>query len=600
MAFAHKYEYVTNSSRLPAIAEEVAASPLISLDLETTGFSPFTSKIRLLSLNTGKNVYVIDAFKCGTLKPVTTALGDSKGIKVGQNLKFDQKFLIFHEGIELWPVFDTFRASALVHNGRKMGHNLYDLYDRELHKGPETPDLGGSDWSQWDLTQDQLDYAAEDVVFLPPLREALKPKLAALGLNKIALIEFGVLLPEGAVELNGFNLSAPDWKSLYNENFIRMKMLETLLLGALPSPTQQMTLPGLTETWNLGSTKQMLASLRKLGMDIENTAEMTLAMQVEKHPIVSKVLDFREAETQVSSFGSDFLKNIDPLTTRIHANYFAFLKSGRYACQSPNLAQIPRLKQFRKCFKAPQGYKLLLSDYSNIEMRIVAEISGDEVLIRVFVDGKDAHRFTASILTGKAESAIDKQERQQAKPVNFGFIYGMQPPKLVLYARANYGVALTEKQATDFRNKYFERFAGLSRWHRMAQRDGQRTRAAWSIGGRLRWLDDPNMFNEFYNHPVQSTGADGLKASLREVYFRLKAMNQGVAPVRTATNSTPNVMMVHHVHDEIILQVKDDEALLKGSEKALTDGMKAGMQQFLKKVPVDAEASTGDTWADKA
>lgn len=595
------YEYVTSASRLPAIAEEVAGAPVIALDLETTGFDPRRAKIRLLSINTGKGVYVIDAFKCGTLHPVLQALNDSQGIKVGQNLKFDQKFLLYHFNVELWPLFDTYRASAIMWNGRQMGHDLWDLYDRELNIRPTVQDLGGSDWSAWELTQDQLDYAAEDVIHLPKLREVMKPKLTKLGLNTIALIEFGGLLPEGAVELNGFYLNPDAWRKLANENFIRKEVLSAYLMQHLPSPSDQMALPGMTSAWNLDSTPQMLASLRKLGMKIDNTREMTLATQAAKYPVIEKVLEYRGAETQVSSFGHDFLKWVDGLSGRIHSGYWGFLNSGRFACQKPNLAQIPRAKAFRECFQAPPGYRLVICDYANIEMRIAAEVSNDAALIVIFNStglAGDAHTQTAALLTTKKLEEIIKEERQMAKPVNFGFLYGMQAEKFVLYALANYGVNLTKRQAESFRTKYFERYDGLRRWHERALRDGKRSRIAASIPGRLRWLDDEKAHNEFLNHPVQATGADGLKAGLREVYLGFKK-RYGVAPVRTILNPDPPVKMVHHVHDEQILEIKDDPAIDAEAKEILAHGMKVGMQRFLRKVPVEAESGSGNSWAAK-
>jgi hypothetical protein len=177
--------------------------------------------------------------------------------------------------------------------------------------------------------------------------------------------------------------------------------------------------------------------------------------------------------------------------------------------------------------------------------------------------------------------------------------YGMMPPKLVLYALSGYGVKMSLKQATDYRNKYFERFAGLARWHGRAQRDGQRQKASWSLAGRLRYLDTGDFYNEFYNNPVQGTGADGLKAALRCTYNRFKKLI-GRPPTRIQGLPTPTVQMIHHVHDEIVAEAKDDKEFVEVVKHELEKGMKEGMQPLLKKVPVDVEASSGLTWADKS
>lgn len=615
-----KYQYITEASRLPAIAQEIADATVLGEDLETTGFSPILNEIRLWSINTGKNIYVIDVFKTGRPEVIIQAHRDTKAIVVGQNLKFDQSFLLYHYGLEFVAVFDCFRASRLMHNGHQLGntmfdgHNLWDLYRRELNINPETQDLGASDWSANELTTEQLDYAAEDVFRLPQLREIMRPKMLKLGLAQVAGIEFQVILAEAAVELNGFFLDQKHWLDLAAENLSKQNQMQTVLWNELPDPDNQMTLPGLQATWNLDSPQQMLASLQRLGIRlhlkdpttgkdrlqlIPDTSEITLAMAQEAFPVISKLLTYREAATQVKMFGPEYLDITNKVTGRLHPSYYPFLLSGRYGIAKPNLGQIPRDKRFRKAFRAEEGNKLVVCDYSNIEMRIVAEISGDDVLIQVFVDGKDAHRFTAALLSGKAEELVSKPERQMAKPVNFGLIYGMMPPKLVLYALSGYGVKMTLKEATNYRNRYFERFAGVHRWHGRAQRDGQRAKSSCSIAGRLRYLDTGEFYNEYYNHPVQSTGADGLKAALRCTYNRYRKLI-GRPPTRIKDLPTPSVQLVHHVHDEIVTEANDDKDLLQAVKHELEAGMKDGMQPLLKRVPVDVEAAIGDTWADKA
>lgn len=614
------FHYITRADQLPAIAQEIASATILGEDLETTGFSPILDKIRLWSINTGKNTYVIDVFKTGRPEVIIQAHRDTKAVVIGQNLKFDQSFLLYHYGLEFVAVFDTFRASRLMHNGHQLGqglfdgHNLWDLYRRELGINPETQDLGASDWSAGELTREQLEYAAEDAFRLPQLRDVMRPKLLNLGLARVAGIEFQVILAETAVELNGLFLDHKNWRELAAENTIQRDTMQGVLWNELPDPDNQMTLPGLQARWNLDSTQQMLASLQRLGIRlrvkdpvtgkervqlIPDTAEITLAMAQEAFPVISKILKYREAATQVKMFGPEYLDFTNKVTGRLHPSYYPFLLSGRYGISKPNLGQIPRDKRFRKCFRAEAGNKLVVCDYSNIEMRIVAEISGDEVLIKVFVDGKDAHRFTAALLSGKSEDQVSKPERQMAKPVNFGLIYGMMPPKLVLYALSGYGVKMSLKEATDYRNKYFERFAGVSRWHGRAQRDGQKAKASWSLAGRLRYLDTGDFYNEFYNNPVQSTGADGLKAALRCVYNRYRKLI-GRPPTLIKDLPPPSVRIVHHVHDEIVSEANDDKDLLQSVKHELEGGMKEGMQPLLKRVPVDVEAAIGDTWADKA
>ena len=652
------YEYVTSAERLGHIANEIHRAGVIALDLETTpkeewrdfegaAFSPHLGRIRLCSINTGKQSYVIDLFKTGTLGPVRDALhnpneetGAGRPIVVGQNIKFDQIYLLAHEGIELWPIFDTFRASAVIHNGRNLGHNLYDLYARELKIGPQAPDHGGSDWGLNELSREQLDYAAEDVIWLPSLRDKLRPQLEKHGLLFTAFLEFGAILPEAWVEINGFPINPKKWLALAAENKIKRNAAGAELLKILPNPRGQMMLPGaadwmfgpdVIDQWvqqqqddedseeeaipssvlakqfartlkrgkkdksqfNLDSSAQLLESLRRLGgrlAKLENTNEMNLAMYSSEFSAIAKLLDYREFATKVKSFGPDYLEWINPVTKRIHPGYFPLLAAGRYACSKPNLAQIPRDKAFRKCFEAPEGWKMVVCDFSGIEMRLAAEISGDPTLMRVFQKGIDPHRYTASIITKKPAEAVTKEERQQAKPANFGFLYGMQAEKFVLYAMKNYGVKLTLDQSREFRTAYFNEFSGLRTWHERTLYAGKRDGISRTIRGRLRYLDPNKAHNEFLNTPVQGSGADGLKAALRRVYFRLRKVG------------TDKVRMVHHVHDEIVTLTRDDRdepELVEHVKHELSAGMKEGMEQIMTKVPVEAEASAGSSWADK-
>jgi DNA polymerase I-like protein with 3'-5' exonuclease and polymerase domains len=583
------YEVVRHAERLPAIAEEIAQAEVISLDLETTGLTPHSSKIRLLSINTGKGVYVIDAFATGTLEPVIQALRDSKGVKVGHNLKFDQKFLLHYFDLELWPIFDTYRASCLVYNGQFMGkgtQDLYALYSRELQIGPEAPENGASDWTSPVLNQGQLDYAAEDVIHLPKLRDSLKPKLRENRLNSVAMIEFHAILPEAAMELAGFAFDKEAWLRLAESNGVQAKKLQRELLHELPHPAKQIALPGFDPDFNLNSPDQLLKSLRMIGLRIDNTSEITLAMCAKDFPIIKKILEWRGYSQSVKTFGVEYLKHISPVTQRIHTNYYPFTGAGRYASSDPNLQQIPRKKEFRACFRAPPGKKLVVSDYSQIELRIAAELAEDETLMGVYQRGEDAHAQTASLVSNIPLDQVKKEQRQMAKAVNFGLIYGMAAPKLVQYAQANYGVSMSVPEAETFRNRYFEGYAGIKSWHRDIFSDhNKRSGMTRTVAGRLRYLK-PESHNEFANTPVQGTGADGLKCSLWLVYERMKKYN-GAA------------RMIHMVHDEIIVEADEDPDLLKSVQRDLEEGMIEGIQPMLRKVPVVVEGGIGESWAEK-
>lgn len=488
---------VDSPAVLPKIAGEIAEAEAVGLDIETTAYKPQHGHIRLVQINTLKGVYVIDLFKTKTLDPVTEALA-GPAVKIVQAGVFEQLWFLAKYDCILWPLFDTHRASAMIHNGKNLGHNLYDIYLRELGVSPEAPDLGGSDWSGH-LTDAQYKYAAEDVVHLPALRQSLKPKLAKAGLNRIALLEFGAILGEAEMKRNGFPLNKDRWLALARDNKEKAEKIRSQLDLMLPHPSGQVSLPGMSSGFNLNSTQQLQKSFKRLGIDLTSTAENVLGMIASKHPSIPKLMEYKKVSKRVSSFGPDYLKHLDEATGRIHCDYWPLTGAGRYSCSDPNLQQIPRTKDFRGCFAPGEGKTFVVCDYGQIELRIAAEITGDKTLRGIYVKGEDAHQRTASLVSNVPFDQVSKEQRQAAKPVNFGLIYGLGWEKLIIYSQVSYGVTLTEGQAKKFIKRYFEAYPAVRAWHDRALRDGQRTHMARTLWGRLRYLDPEKSRNEFFN-----------------------------------------------------------------------------------------------------
>lgn len=577
------YTVVRDATRLGEIANEIDQAPAVGLDTETTSLSPYLGKLRLVQVNTGRNIYLIDLFHTKTLGPVATALHEGKAVKVGQNLKFDQKFLLHEYGIELWPIFDTFRASAILNNGKQVSNDLYSIYSRELGMTGHAPDMSDSGWTG-ELSEQQLAYAAEDVEHLLVLREVLKPKLAQQGFNKTALIEFQAVLPEAAMELNGFHLNSEIWLRLFEENKIARDRIKEELFRELPHPKGAESLPGLCAGWNLGSWQQKLASLHRLGVKVDSTKADVLAMHAAEFPVLRKLIEYSKVSKLCTAFGPDYLKHINPVTGRIHTNFYGFLSTARYSSSDPNLQQIPRQSRYREAFEAPEGRMIVTADYSQIELRMVAQLSGDRLLHEVYRKKEDAHRQTAALVNDVALEEVTKGMRQSAKPVNFGLIFGMGAPRLVEYAMSAYGVVMSLQQAEKFRERYFEGYAGVRAWHRRVLAEGKKSGISRTLSGRIRYLEETD-YSEHLNTPVQGSCADGLKASLPLVYQRLKKYGG-------------RAKLVHMVHDEIEIESGDDPEELEAVKQDLVDGMTEGMSQFLTDIPVVVDAAFGKSWAE--
>jgi DNA polymerase I-like protein with 3'-5' exonuclease and polymerase domains len=614
-----EYYLVTERGDLQEVAKAILACKVFGLDIETTSLDPRDGKIRLIQISDGEKIYVVDLFRTDGPGPIPHAIEKTEAICIVQNLKFEQKWFKYHHCIDIWPAFDPFRASAIIYNGKKMGHNLYDLYARELDSYPGTDDLGRTDWGGT-LTKSQYDYAADDVTRLHALRDVLRKKLQDWSLLQTALVEFGVVLPEAEVELNGIYLDRESWLEVAEANREGADRLRAQLFAALPNPTDQLILPGIAppskntrttkNVFNIDSPDQILKALQKMGLQrtikledgtskkipIDSTAEILLAQYAAKYPVVKDLFKYREFSKNLSSFGPKFLEHISPHTGRVHPDYWPFTGAGRYSCSKPNLQQIPRDPRFRSCFRAAEGNRLCAADYAGVEMRIAAEVARARALAAVFTSGKDAHTNTAALINGISYEEVAegvaagdpkyKLMRQQAKAVNFGLLYGMGAKKLVLYAMANYGVTLSQREADSFRRKYFEAYPGLKRWHNISYRDGQRMGFTRTLNGRIRYLDPEKAYSEWFNTPVQGTGADGLKKSLRNVLFRLRE------------HVGDDARIVHHVHDEIIVEAKDDPDCIREVKCQIEEGMKDALRTMVKNVPVVVDASDGTNWAE--
>jgi DNA polymerase I-like protein with 3'-5' exonuclease and polymerase domains len=332
---------------------------------------------------------------------------------------------------------------------------------------------------------------------------------------------------------------------------------------------------------NPDSPAQLQKALCASGIKVQSTNKETLTPLKDKYPIILDILEYKSVAKAVQAFSQKLPEHVHEATGRIHPDFRQLgPATGRFSCSDPNLQQIPRKKEFRRCFIPAPGCKFVIADYSQIELRIAAEISQDPKMIGAYVNGLDLHQLTASLLTGKAIDRITKEERQAAKAVNFGLIYAMGADGLRAYAKNTYGVDMTKDLALTFRQRFFNGYQGLAQWHRATgSRVAFETR---TLSGRRRQWPFPAKITELLNTPVQGTSADILKIAL------------GYLP--EALHGT-GAKIVACVHDEIILEVPDE----KTDEAAaiLTNVMEAAGKRYLKQVPVLAEPIIANSWADK-
>jgi P4 family phage/plasmid primase-like protien len=578
--------YLTANTELAAILPDLLAADALGLDVETTGLNPRRDRLRLVQLATRERVYLIDAAAVD-LTPLAALLSHEAGpTLIGHNLSFDVSFLRaaglpIPDGERL---FDTMLASQVLDGGaQKTGAKVDDPGGGITRGQPATigyhtlaavahrwlgqvldKSFQMSDWSG-PLTDEQLAYAARDCTVLLPLRDALNAALAETNLTKVAALEFAALPAVVCLEATGAPLDVAAWTAVRDEAAAELTTIDADLSRLLPGV-------------NANAPAQVVRALAARGIMMDNAQEQTLrALTIGDDvpdPVVALLLRRKERAKRGSTYGDSYLHHVDPRTGRIHASYRQIgAASGRMACSQPNLQNIPREAAYRRCIRPGPGRVLVKADYAQIELRIAAQLTGDRALLAAFRAGEDLHFATAGAVLGRTPTTSD---RQLAKALNFGLLYGMGAPRLRDYAASDYGVHLTEAEAERFRERFFQAYPGLRAWHRH-QPDG--VVSTRTLGDRVR--RGVSRFTEKLNSPVQGTGVDILKDALARLW--------------ADRASVPSSAPVLVVHDEIVCEVDGDEA--HACAAWLSAHMTAAGAALLTEVPVVVETHIVADWS---
>ncbi len=543
----------------------------------------FQDRIRLIQIGNDKKIYVYDMFLIPEFSKYLKDLLEKKGV-IGHNLKFDIKFLKTNFDIFPQIVFDTMIASQLLSESEREKHSLqavtYRLTEDELDKTQQS-----SAWGLRNLSEEQLDYAAKDIQALrdifPILRDRLnniKTPHKATGIihdtfsldNAVAVVEMAFVPQLAMIELTGMPVdekALKDQLQKVSSDYQRMYIDFVRRYGVDPFSPHKVT--------------HWLST--KLGLKLPKTQKGSLSSQ---DSALRKYIDREEVKQLVEIRSTkkilDKLKELSSHTKngRIYSEFKQIgAPTGRMASSRPNLQNIT--KELRKLFKAPEGRSLIVADYSQIELRIAAEYVNDETMIKAFSEGKDLHRFTASLILGKTYEDVTKEERQMAKAINFGLIYGISPRSLMEYARNNYGIDISMREAQKFHERFFEVYSGFKKWHDSVKEELSKKHSlvVYSLLGRRMVV---HRFTEAVNFPIQATGSDLLKMAV--VFFgKLK--------------KDLDAQIVNLVHDEIIVESSEENS--QKAKEILSQSMLKAGKILLKKVPVEFEVEIVETWADK-
>jgi len=415
-----------------------------------------------------------------------------------------------------------------------------------------------------DITSDSG--SRHEVELLHSLKASLTKELDESQLTATARLEFDCIRATAEMEKNGFLLDGKRLEAGRTKLTQRKEDLENDLhieLGEI----------------NLNSRQQVIDALGKKGITVTSIKDETLLEHIDNHPCFKSLYEHRKI-TRVISTIDKLLGHMNPETGRVYPRYEQIgAPTGRFSCSIPNFQSTPK-GIFRACFIAPSGHKLVIADYSQIELRVLAEITQDERMIAAFRKGEDLHKLTASVITGIPLEQITSKERQAAKAVNFGLIYGMGAEGLRNHAYRKYGASMTLEDSSKFRQRYFNFYERVYEWQRRtAQGNIKETRTI--LGRRRIWLDESKV-TEFLNSPIQGTAADIIKEAL---VMLMKEIDDD------------DCKLVGCVHDEIILETP--ECLAEQAVVVLTHAMEHAGSKYLISIPVVVDVRIADNWSDK-
>ncbi len=599
-ALARSYEAIVDADRLAHWLHRLRAAPLAALDTETDSLDPMRARIVGISfaVQPGEAAYVPVAHDYAgapdqlPLEAVLAALKpwleDAGAPKVGQNIKYDTHVLANH-GITVrgWQ-HDTLLQSYVFE--AHLQHSLEKLAERHLHrKGLSYEELCGKGVNQIPFSQVDIaratTYSGEDSEMTLQVHQTLFPQLAAVPglLHVYRDIEMPVSGLLQRIERHGVLIDSALLAQQSQQLAERMLQLEQQAYQIAGQP------------FNLGSPKQIGEILfNRLGLPVKkktasgapSTDEEVLQELAADYPLPARILEHRSLAKLKGTYTDKLPLMVNPATGRVHTNYAqAVAITGRLSSNDPNLQNIPirtaEGRRVREAFIAPPGHVIVSADYSQIELRIMAHISGDAGLTHAFAEGLDVHKATAAEVFNTTVEAVTSEQRRYAKTINFGLIYGMGAFGL---AQA---LGIEQKTARDFIDRYFARFAGVKRYMDETKASAADKGYVETLFGRrialpeIRGGNGPRRAGaerQAINAPMQGTAADLIKLAMIAVQGALDAQAR-----RTA--------IVMQVHDELVFEVPDDELPWVREH---VPALMAGVAQL--SVPLLAEVGVGPNW----
>lgn len=583
-------ELIRDGAGLSAFLESVSDAPFLALDTETSGLDPHSDTLLLIQFGTADSQCLVDA-SAVSAEQVAEIFRPDRTV-VMHNASFDLKMLwaAFGDRLQLPQamIADTQAAERLLRNGRRSdvvmgGYALKTLAERyagmELDKSIRQGFYGIQSVSE--LSEAELYYAKRDVEATWKVFAEQLPQLRQDGLLRVMGIEGAASVAFAQMELVGAPIDTDAWKQLLEEAKTHSADARKKLDREFWTVADRDLFGG--TTLNYSSDEEVIDALNKLGVPI--TTMRREALLATGHSAAVAVAEWREHQKIVSSYGDAFLAHVHPKTGRIHPRFRALgAISGRASCAEPNLQNIPSGSEFRACFRAPPGRKIVTADYAGAELRIIAQASRDPTFIRALCRGEDLHSVVASKMFAKPVSKEENPElRARAKAINFGLAYGMGPGGLA----DQLGVVVEE--AEQLLEAYFREFPRVQAYLDSAARLSIRRGVAETMGGRRYWFtdmrrdgkDERSLRRVARNMPIQGTNADIIKLAMARV-------------VKAVAEKGLDAALVNSVHDELVVECAEGQA--EDVQALVVSEMISAGAEFIERVPVEVDAKIGDSW----
>jgi DNA polymerase I len=595
------YDLVLTNDQFDVWLARLRDAELIAFDTETTGLDPMRAEIVGVSFATeiGKGAYVplthdypgapSQLNRDAVLAALKPMLEDDKKDKLGQHLKYDMNVLSKY-GITIRGVRHDSMLESYVINSSGNRHDMDTLAKKYLGYGTiHFEDVAGKGAKQIPFSQVDLqratEYAAEDADITLRLHQTLWPKLEAAPKLRAVFetIEMPLVPVLARIEQCGVLIDVEKLKIQSGE------------LGRRMLDIQQNAYAIAGRHFSLDSPKQLQQLLYeelKLPVSLKtptgqpSTNEEALEALANQHELPRMILDYRTMAKLRSTYTDKLADHINPRTGRVHTSYHqAVAQTGRLSSNDPNLQNIPirteEGRRIRQAFIAPPNYKILAADYSQIELRIMAHLSGDAGLLAAFHGNQDVHRATAAEVFGAPPEQVDANQRRAAKAINFGLMYGMSAFGLARQLGIDRG------EAQGYIKRYFERYPGVQAFMNSTRQQAHRDGYVETLFGRRLYLNEIHSRNQglragaeraAINAPMQGTAADIIKRAMITVDTWLQSLGD-------------SARMIMQVHDELVFEVRDDQ--LATIETGVRERMAAAADLA---VPLVVDIGVGDNW----